>query len=87
MGAPPPLDMVCRRLRGERSIYTRARRVKGQTVALERALAGEADCTAVLQQIASTRGAVNGSTKKVLENQLRDHQGQMWRNPATSGGS
>jgi len=51
------------------------RRIKGQTEALERALDTEVDGSAVLQQIAAIRGAVNGLMAEVLEGHLRDHLG------------
>ena len=54
-------------------LLARVRRIKGQTEALERALDGEADCSATLQQIAAIRGAVNGLMAEVLEGHLRDH--------------
>ena len=44
-----------------------------QSEALERALEQEAECGAVLQQIAVFRGAVNNLTVAVLEGHLRDH--------------
>ena len=47
----------------------------GQSDALEKALESEADCAAVLQQIAAIRGAVNGLMSEVLEHHLRDHLG------------
>jgi DNA-binding FrmR family transcriptional regulator len=53
----------------------RVRRIKGQAEALERALSGEAECTAVLQQIAAVRGAVNGLMAEVLEGHIREHLG------------
>ena len=55
---------------------TRLRRIKGQAEALERALESEADCSAVLQQIAAIRGAVNGLMSEVMEAHLREEFGQ-----------
>lgn len=55
------------------ALQKRIRRLRGQTEALERALDGEADCNAVLQQIAAIRGAVNGLMAQVLEGHLREH--------------
>lgn len=62
-------------INGKKKLLTRIRRVKGQAEALERALESEIDCTAILQQIASIRGAVNGLMAEVLEGHLRDHLG------------
>ncbi|MEI7037288.1 metal-sensing transcriptional repressor [Fulvimonas yonginensis] len=49
----------------------RVRRIGGQLEALAQALEREADCPAVLQQIAAVRGAVNGLMADVLESHLR----------------
>jgi len=62
-------------IKGKKQLLTRVRRIKGQAEALERALDQEADCSAVLQQIAAIRGAVNGLMAEVLEGHLRDHLG------------
>lgn len=55
--------------------------MQGQVNALERALEQESDCSAVLQQIAAIRGAVNGLMAQVLEEHLRDHLGAEDRTP------
>ena len=57
------------------ALQKRLRRLRGQTEALERALDADADCGAVLQQIAALRGAVNGLMAQVLEGHLRNHLG------------
>ncbi len=57
----------------KKPLLTRVRRIKGQTEALERALEAGSECTAVLQQIAAIRGAVNGLMSQVLEGHLREH--------------
>ena len=62
-------------IQGKKKLLARVRRVRGQTEALERALQAESDCAAILQQIASIRGAVNGLMAEVLEGHLRDHLG------------
>lgn len=59
----------------KRALLTRIRRIRGQSEALERALDQDADCGAVLQQIAAIRGAVNGLMAKVLEGHVREHLG------------
>lgn len=56
-------------------LLARVRRIKGQADALERALTSDTDCSAVLQQIAAIRGAVNGLMAKVLEEHIREHLG------------
>jgi len=50
---------------------TRLRRINGQVGALERAIDEDLECSAILQQIAAIRGAVNGLMADVLENHLR----------------
>lgn len=44
----------------KKAVLTRVRKLKGQLLALESALEDEVECSAVLQQIAAIRGAVNG---------------------------
>ncbi len=62
-------------IQGKAKLLTRVRRIRGQSAALEDALESEADCAAILQQIAAIRGAVNGLMSEVLEHHLRDHLG------------
>ena len=62
-------------IKGKAKLLTRVRRIRGQADALEKALDAEADCAAILQQIAAIRGAVNGLMSEVLEHHLRDHLG------------
>jgi len=66
---------VAHTISGKKSLLTRVRRIKGQAEALEKALQQDADCTAVLQQIAAIRGAVNGLMAEVLESHIREHLG------------
>lgn len=62
-------------IKSKKQLLTRVRRIKGQAEALERALDQETECTAVLQQIAAIRGAINGLMGEVLEDHLREHLG------------
>lgn len=62
-------------IKSKKQLLTRVRRIKGQTEALERALEQETDCSAILQQIAAIRGAVNGLMAEVLEGHIREHLG------------
>ena len=48
------------------------RRIRGQIDALERSLEGDAECRAILQQIAAVRGAANGLMAEVLESHIRE---------------
>jgi len=60
-------------IKDKAKLLTRVRRIQGQTAALERQLDEEGDCTAVLQQIAAIRGAVNGLMAAITEGHLTDH--------------
>jgi DNA-binding FrmR family transcriptional regulator len=62
-------------IKDKRKLLSRVRRIKGQTSALEDALERGSDCSAILQQIAAIRGAVNGLMAEVLEGYLREHLG------------
>jgi len=53
----------------------RVRRIRGQAQALERALEEGVECSAVLQQLAAIRGAVNGLMSEVLESHIREEFG------------
>ncbi|HEI8668240.1 TPA: metal/formaldehyde-sensitive transcriptional repressor [Serratia marcescens] len=59
--------------RDQKKLLARVRRIKGQAEALERALESGGECSAVLQQIAAVRGAVNGLMAQVLEGHVREH--------------
>jgi len=60
-------------IHGKKALLTRVRRIKGQAEALEKALDSENECSAILQQIAAIRGAVNGLMNEVLEGYIREH--------------
>jgi len=62
-------------VKGKKQLLIRVRRIKGQTEALEKNLEQGSECSAILQQIAAIRGAVNGLMLEVLEGHLRDHLG------------
>ena len=59
----------------QKVLLTRVRRIAGQAAALEKALEQGSECSAVLQQIAAIRGAVNGLMAQVLEGHVREHLG------------
>jgi len=59
--------------RDKSKLIARLRRIKGQVEGVERALEAGADCTEVLRQIASVRGAMTGLTNEVFEAHLRIH--------------
>ena len=60
-------------IKEKKQLLTRVRRIKGQADALETALEQGGDCSAILQQIAAIRGAVNGLMVAVMEGHLTDH--------------
>jgi len=60
---------------GKKKLLNRVRRIKGQTLAVEKSLLNETDCMVVLQQVAAIKGAVNGLMKELLEGHLRVHLG------------
>jgi DNA-binding FrmR family transcriptional regulator len=62
-------------IKDKAKLLTRVRRIRGQAEGLEKALGTDAECMAILQQIAAIRGAVNGLMSEVLEGHLREHLG------------
>ncbi len=54
-------------------LLARTRRIRGQVESIERALAQERDCYAVLQTIAACRGAINGLMYEVVEGHIQHH--------------
>lgn len=59
--------------RDRKKLLNRARRIRGQIEAVERALEQDDQCSAVLQTIAAARGALNGLMAQVLEGHIREH--------------
>ena len=60
-------------MRDKQKLLNRARRIRGQIEAVERALLEECACIDILQQITSCRGAMNGLLVAVLEEHIRTH--------------
>lgn len=54
-------------------LLARVRRIAGQVAAIERAIAGEAGCSAVLHQVAGVRGAVLGLMDELIEGHVHEH--------------
>ncbi len=54
-------------------LLARARRIRGQVEAIEKALNADQDCGDILQLIAATRGAINGLMNEVIEGHIRFH--------------
>ncbi|MBW2230798.1 MAG: metal/formaldehyde-sensitive transcriptional repressor [Deltaproteobacteria bacterium] len=59
--------------RDRKKLLNRVRRIRGQIQGIEKALEGEGECTALLQTIAATRGALNGLMAQILEGHIREH--------------
>ncbi|MDP9121438.1 MAG: metal/formaldehyde-sensitive transcriptional repressor [Acidobacteriota bacterium] len=57
----------------KKKLLNRARRIRGQVEALEKAIAEDAECDVVLQQIAACRGAMGGLMSEVVEGHIRFH--------------
>ena len=55
------------------ALIKRVRRIGGQIQAIERALAGDADCAKTLHLVAATRGALNGLLDEIIEEHIREH--------------
>jgi DNA-binding FrmR family transcriptional regulator len=62
----PPTDREKAKLLGRLS------RLRGQIEAMSRAIEGDGDCTAVLQQATACRGALDGFIAEVIEDHIRE---------------
>lgn len=54
-------------------LLARVRRIAGQVGAIERAIADNAGCAAILHQVAGVRGAVLGLMDELVEDHMREH--------------
>jgi FrmR/RcnR family transcriptional regulator, repressor of frmRAB operon len=54
-------------------LLIRLRRLRGQIEAIERAVNADEECTGVLQQATSCRGALDGFIAEVIEDHIREH--------------
>lgn len=54
-------------------LLARVRRISGQMTAIEKAIAAEADCAAILHQVAGARGAINGLLDELIADHVREH--------------
>jgi FrmR/RcnR family transcriptional regulator, repressor of frmRAB operon len=70
--------------REKTKMVNRARRIRGQVEAIERALEHETGCSEVLRLIASARGAINGLMAEVLEDHIRMRVVDPLREPDTT---
>ncbi len=60
-------------IRDKKKLLNRIRRIAGQVAAIEQALETEQDASAVLQNIAACRGAMNGLLAEVIEGHIELH--------------
>jgi DNA-binding FrmR family transcriptional regulator len=60
-------------VKAKTKLLNRARRIRGQVEALERALESEKECGEVLRLIAAGRGAMDSLMAEVLEGHIREH--------------
>jgi DNA-binding FrmR family transcriptional regulator len=60
-------------VRDKEKLLNRARRIRGQVDAIERALEEEQDCNDILLTISACRGAINGLMAEVIEGHIRHH--------------
>ncbi|MBB3803170.1 DNA-binding FrmR family transcriptional regulator [Xanthomonas arboricola] len=54
-------------------LLARVRRIRGQVEGLEKALAQDVECTALLTQVAAFRGAAQGLMVELLSEHLKHH--------------
>ena len=59
--------------REKAKLLVRLRRLRGQIEALERAVDADEECSNVLQQATSCRGALDGFIAEVIEDHIREH--------------
>ena len=60
-------------IRDKPKLLARARRIRGQIEAVERALDTEAECEQIMHLLASTRAAMAGLMAEVVEDHIRTH--------------
>ena len=64
---------VTHTIREKQKLLARARRIRGQVEAIERALEGEVGCEQVMHLLAAARGAMAGLMAVVVEEYVRTH--------------
>ncbi len=60
-------------VRDKDKLLARIRRIQGQLAAVEKAVKEEQECARILQQIAASRGALNGLMAEIIEGHIRFH--------------
>ena len=66
----------------KKKLLNRARRIRGQVEAIERALEQEAECSDILHNISACRGAMDALMAEVIEGHIRFHVLDPKRKPA-----
>jgi DNA-binding FrmR family transcriptional regulator len=59
--------------REKSKLLNRIKRLRGQLLAIERAVENDQECADVLQQATSCRGALDGFIAEVIEDHIREH--------------
>ena len=57
----------------KKKLLARVNRVQGQLESIRAAIEEEKDCSAVLQQIAACRGAINSLLVEIIDGEIRFH--------------
>ncbi len=60
-------------IRDKTKLINRIRRIRGQLMAVEKAVEEEQDCSTILLTIAACRGAINSLMAEVIEGHIRFH--------------
>jgi DNA-binding FrmR family transcriptional regulator len=68
-------------IREKQKLLARARRIRGQVEAIERALESEAACEQVMHLLAAARGAMAGLMAEVVEEHVRTHLVDAYSSP------
>ncbi len=70
-------------IRDKKKLIARARRIRGQVIAVEKALDEGKDCAQILQTIAACRGALDGLMSEVFEGHIRLHMVDPKKHPTS----
>ncbi len=70
-------------IQDKKKLIARARRIRGQVEAIEKALENEKDCSEILQTVASCRGALNGLMSELIEGHVLTHVIDPGRKPSS----
>lgn len=61
------------RIRQQKPLVNRVRRLRGQIDGIERALTDNASCSDVIQRVTAARGAIDGLMAELLEEHVREY--------------